>query len=59
MSKTKTKNVLDETILKQLEKKAKNLYQHKYQHYCFECECHPDDHPEELEKQMEELHLDD
>ena len=39
--------------------KSNNTYLHKYQHYCFEMECHPDDSPEELEKEMEERHLED
>jgi len=35
-----------------------NTYQHKFGHYCFELECHPDDDPRELEKELRDLHLD-
>jgi len=56
--KRKAVSINKEKILKELKKELyKNTYQHRFGHYCFECELHPDDSPEELEKQMQDLHL--
>ena len=32
-------------------------YQHKFGHYCFECEIHPDDSAEEIEKELRDVNL--
>ena len=58
-AKTKKFSINKEKILEEIRKEVgKKTYQHKYQHYCFECECHPNDDPIELEKEMSERHLD-
>ena len=56
--KVKTISLNKEKLLSEIRKEiGKNTYLHKFGHYCFEMECHPDDSAEELEKQMLELHL--
>ena len=58
ISAIKTKEFNKEKILSEIRKEVgKNTYLHKFGHYCFECECHPNDSAEELEKQMWNLHL--
>ena len=57
-SKNKIVKINKEKILSEIKKEiGKNTYLHKFGHYCFECECHPDDSAEELEKKMWNLHL--
>ena len=34
-----------------------NTYQHKFSHYCFECELHPDDSKDEIETKLRKVHL--
>ena len=56
--KNKIVKINKEKILAEIKKEVgKNSYQHKFSHYCFECECHPDDSPTELEKTMWNLHI--
>ena len=62
MKKAKNKKFLSNQakikLVTELKKEiGKHTYQHKFSHYCFECELHPDDNREELEKQFRELHV--
>ena len=45
-------------VLKDINKeKSLNTYQHRFGFYSFECECHPDESPEALQKELQDLHL--